>query len=609
MLLGVYELTPKHWNVEGAPWDYGMELIPEDIDRISMELGRGFDRYPCLANAGIKRWVNGAFTFTPDGNPLVGPVPGKRGYWTACGVMAGFSQGGGVGKALAEWMIHGEPEQDVYGMDVARYGDFAANREYLRQTTAQFYARRFVMTYPNERLPAGRPLRRPACYDAMTAAGAEWTAMWGLEIPVYFAEPGFEETPTLQRSNAFPLVAEEVKAVREGVGIVDTSGFSRFEVRGADAEAWLDRLLACRLPKPGRVRLAPMLSPTGRLLGDLTVINWGEGVWWLMGSYYLRAWHRRWFDSQLVGRVAVRDLSDAMTGFALAGPRSSELLAALAAEGSAGLGFMEAGAMDIGLHRALVARLSVTGELGYEINVPCAEHRPLGQRLLAAGAQFGARLFGFASMNALRLEKSFGVWSAEYRWSYTPGMSGLDRFVAFDKPEFIGAPAPPPPPRARGSLGGRAPPPPPPAARPVTARARAQVADCLVAAEEVEQRAQRLAARALEIGVLLDQAAGVVAGDLRPQLDLLPTGSARRNPGSRPAWCRAARRHRAAAGPPRRCGSRPRSRAESPGGRGRCSPAASGRAAGRWTCPGRGRSARAAGAAAPGRSARHARPP
>lgn len=443
MLLGVYELQPKHWNVEGAPWDYGMELIPEDIDRISMELGKGFDRYPCLANAGIKRWVNGAFTFTPDGNPLVGPVRGKRGYWTACGVMAGFSQGGGVGKALAEWMIHGEPEQDVFGMDVARYGDFASNREYLRQTTGQFYARRFVMTYPNERLPAGRPLRRPAAHDGMTAAGAQWTAVWGLELPVYFAPPGFEETPSLQRSNAFEIVAAECKAVRAAAGLLDTTAFARYEVTGEGAEAWLDRLLACRLPKPGRVKLAPMLGEDGRLKGDLTVINWGEGLWWVMGSYYLRQYHLRWFDDHRDGGVTVRDITDAVSGFSISGPNAREILAACA-EGdlsNQALPFMACAEMDVGMVRAKVARLSVAGELGYEINCTASEQPAVREALLAAGKDLGLKEIGYYALNSLRLEKSFGIWSAEFTQGYTPAETGMDRWIPKDKTGFVGCEA------------------------------------------------------------------------------------------------------------------------------------------------------------------------
>ena len=172
MLLGIYEINHQHWMMDGAPWDYGIELLQEDVDRIENELTLGFERYPVLQNAGVRNWVNGAFTFSPDGNPLVGPVPGKKNYWSACAVMAGFLQGGGVGKSLAEWMIHGEPEADVYGMDVARYGPFAENKEYIKETTGQFYSRRFVMTYPNEQLPAGRPLKMAPAHPDMTAAGA-----------------------------------------------------------------------------------------------------------------------------------------------------------------------------------------------------------------------------------------------------------------------------------------------------------------------------------------------------------------------------------------------------------------------------------------------------
>jgi dimethylglycine dehydrogenase len=449
LLLGVYELTPRHWNTDGVPWDYGLELIPEDIDRIAPELAVGFERYPCLDGAGIKTWVNGAFTFTPDGNPLVGPVRGLPGYWTACGVMAGFSQGGGVGLALAEWMVHGEPGRDVFGMDVARYGAYASSRGYLQATTGQFYRRRFVMTYPNEQLPAGRPLKVSALHADLDTAGARWGVSWGLETPLYFApsDPGFTETPTLRRSNAFDLVGAEVRATREGVGLLDTTAFSRYEITGTGARQWLDGLLASALPGPGGVRLAPMLSPSGRLLGDLTLTCWSEDEYWLMGSYYLREWHLRWFTAQLPeSGVSVRDLSDDVAGVSLYGPRSRDLLASVTADDvSAGaLRWMRAATIDVGLVRARVGRLSVTGELGYELNVPATQVRSLYRTLREAGsslAEQGVPVvdLGYNAVNSLRLEKSYGIWSKEYSWAYTPGMSGLDAFVAVDKATpFVG---------------------------------------------------------------------------------------------------------------------------------------------------------------------------
>ena len=438
MLLGIYEIDHQHWMMDGAPWDYGFQLQQEDPDRIERELTLGFERYPVLQKAGIKTWVNGAFTFSPDGNPLVGPVRGKPGYWCACAVMAGFLQGGGVGKSLAEWMVHGEPEADIFGMDVARYGAFAENKDYIRQTTGQFYTRRFVMTYPNEQLPAGRPLKMAPAHSEMTAAGCRWGASYGLEVPLYFAPEGFQETPTLKRSNAFPLVAEECRAVRQAAGLLDISGFSRFEVTGPGAEAWLDRLLACRLPGPGRARLAPMLSDGGKLKGDLTVFNWGDGTWWIMGSYYLRAWHVRWFADHAGEGAVVRDVSDAVVGFGVTGPKARQVLDGLTEGRIADLPFMGCGTLDVGLIRAKVGRLSVAGELGYEIHCSAAEHIGLRRALLAAGADHGLREVGFNALLSLRLEKSFGIWSREFTQAYTPAETGMDRWIAWDKGAFTG---------------------------------------------------------------------------------------------------------------------------------------------------------------------------
>lgn len=440
VLLGIYERNFKHWNMDGAPWDYGIELIQEDTDRIADELTMGFNRYPALATAGVKRWVNGAFTFSPDGNPLVGPVRGVQNYWVACGVMAGFLQGGGVGKSLAEWMIHGEPEADIFGMDIARYGSFMSNREFVRQTTGQFYSRRFVMSYPNEQLPAGRTLKTPPAYEAMTAAGARWGANWGLETPLYFAPKDFVENHTLKRSNAFDIVAAESKAVREKVGLLDITAFSRYEITGPNAEKWLDKVLACKLPKPGRAKLAPMLGHDGRLKGDLTVFNWGNGTWWIMGSYYLRQWHMRWFEGLLDDGVNVVDISDATVGFSLSGPNSRKVLEKLTHQDVSNKGFpiFACRELDIGLLRVRAARLSISGELGYELNCSATEHATLRRILLEAGAEFGITEVGFNAVLSLRLEKSFGIWSREFTQGYTAGMTAMDRFVDFDKANFIG---------------------------------------------------------------------------------------------------------------------------------------------------------------------------
>ena len=442
VLLGLYEQNPRHWQVEGAPWDFGMTLFPEDIDRIMPELSIGFERFPVLQNAGIRRWVNGAFTFTPDGNPLVGPVEGIPNYWAACGCMSGFSQCAGIGLVLANWIVDGDPGLNAFGMDVARFGPYASNDRYLRDTTAQFYARRFVMAYPNEELPAGRPLKTTPCYDDLAAAGARFTVNWGLEVPLYFAPtPEFEENDTLGRSNAESIVAEEVDAVRRAAGAYEIAQYARYEVSGAGAEAWLDHLMASRIPAVGRIRLAPMLGEAGRLMGDLSVTRLADERFWLTGSYYLQAWHQRWFHQQLPdGGVAVRNITDDWMGFSLSGPASRTILERMAHDdvSDAAFPFLAVRMMDVGTARAVVGRLSLTGELGYEIVVPTNQHRSLLRQLQEAGEASGLRPIGDRAIDSLRLEKAYGIWNAEFTQAYTPGMSGLDRFVAFDKGDFIG---------------------------------------------------------------------------------------------------------------------------------------------------------------------------
>ena len=438
ILIGIYEINHQHWMMDGAPWNYGIELLQEDPDRIENELTMAFERYPCLNDVGIENWVNGAFTFSPDGNPLVGPVQSVPNYWLACGVMAGFLQGGGVGKTLAEWMIHGDTEADAWSMDVARYGPQHSNKEYIKQTTGQFYSRRFVMSYPNEQLPAGRPLKMAPAHDAMTEAGARWGESWGLEVPIYFAPKDFVETPSLKRSDAEPFVKAECEAVRNAVGLLDITGFSRFEVYGPGAEAWLDKIFSTKLPGPGRARLAVMLSPEGKLKGDLTLFNWGDGTWWIMGSYYLRQWHKRWFNDHEGPNMIIRDISDNICGFSLSGPKSRDVMQKLVENDITPMPFMGCATFDLGLLNCKVGRLSVTGELGYEIHCHATEHVALRRMLLEAGAEYGIKEVGFNALLSLRIEKSFGIWNAEFTQDRTPGMTGMDRWIDWQKPDFVG---------------------------------------------------------------------------------------------------------------------------------------------------------------------------
>ncbi len=443
VLLGVYETPATPWAIGGTPWEYGdHELLPPDLDRLTAALEKGFTRFPVLQSAGLRRIVNGPFTFTPDGNPLVGPVPGVPHYWAACGVMAGFCQGGGVGLALANWMVHGEPEGDAFALDVARFGDYAT-RAYVLEKAREFYSRRFRIAYPNEHWPAGRPSRTSALHERLLARNAVHGVSYGLEYPLYFAPPGTaaEEQPTLRRSSAFAPVGHECRTVRSSGGMLDASSFSRYEFTGPAAERCLDRLLAGRLPPPGRVRLTPMLAPSGRLMGDLVTMRLGPERFMLFGSGYLQAWHLRWFREHLpASGASVRNLSDDWGGIAIFGPRSRELLARVtgADMSSAAFPFMTARLMDVALAPALVARLSETGEVGYEVHAPRAYLAGIYDRLAAEASGLGIVDVGMYTLLSLRIEKGFGIWSRELSRDYTPMESGVSRFVAYDKPGFIG---------------------------------------------------------------------------------------------------------------------------------------------------------------------------
>ena len=442
LVLGVYEQACEAWQPLSTPWDFGHELLPDKPERMGDKLDVAFGRYPCLEHAGIKRIINGPFTFAPDGNPLVGPVPGLPTYWCACAVMAGFSQGGGVGLALAEWMVEGEPSRDVFAMDVARFGDWCT-RPYTRAKVRENYQRRFAIGYPNEELPAGRPLVTTPAYGAWQAENAVFGAGYGLEHVNYFAPPGEPafEVPTFRRSNAFAPVAAECTAARGAVGINEIHNFGKYAVSGPEAAGWLSRIMAGRVPPVGRIVLTPMLSPKGKLIGDFSIARLGVERFHLTASYAAQAFHMRWFLHHLPpSGVHVENVSLSRLGFQIAGPRARELLARVAATdvSSAALPFLSVIETEIGLVPATVCRLTYTGDLGYEIYVAAEHQLALHHALAEAGRDLGLRPFGMRAMMSLRLEKLFGAWGREYRPDYTPAETGLERFVRYDKNDFIG---------------------------------------------------------------------------------------------------------------------------------------------------------------------------
>ena len=441
MLLGTYEPSSTPWKISGTPDDFGHDLLPPDLDRISDRLNISFERIPALAEAGIKNVINGPFTFGPDGNPLIGPVPGMQNYWVAVGVMAGFCQGGGVGLSIAEWMIDGEPSIDVWAMDVARFGDFATPG-WGTIKSSENYERRFVMTFPNETLPKGRRQKTTALYDRLTKKGAVWAQDFGLENALWFAnspENAYED-PTFHRSRAHKYVEREVKTVRENVGGIEIANYAKHEFKGPGARDFLDYILAGKIPSPGRINLSPMLTSKGKLYGDLTVACIEDEYFILFGSGLMQEAHRRWFENKLPEKgVTYLNCSDDYHGVAISGPKSRKLLNQITRDdvSAESFRFRDLRQTYAGDVPAIIIRMSFSGELGYEIY--CKPHYlvKLAESIEEAGEGLGFCWYGSRSLLSMRLEKQWGVWTLDYRPDFTAAESGLDAFICWGK-DFIG---------------------------------------------------------------------------------------------------------------------------------------------------------------------------
>jgi len=441
-LIGTYEPHGVPWAPLKTPDDFTMQLLPEDFERLAPYFEVGFRHFPALGRAGIRKAVNGPFTFAPDGNPLVGPVRGVRNYWVACAVMAGFSQGGGIGLVLSRWMADGDPGQDILSMDVARFGAFATPK-YTALKVPENYSRRFRLAYPNEELPAARPVRRSPIYERLLDAGAVMGANFGLENALWFAPAGMPrtETPTYRRSEAFPVVRAECQAVRRGVGLYETTNYGKYEVTGRGARAWLDRVFASRIPRPGRLALAPMLNPAGRIVGDLSLACLAEDRFLIIGSGFAEEFHLRWFwQSEPPADVFVRSAASTLAGVSIAGPRSRELVQRLTRTDLSGQAFKLFQVIEtaVGFAPAILTRAGFTGELGYEIWTTPDYFATLYDDLREAGTDLGLLHFGGRALSSLRLEKAYGSFNKDFRPDYTPGETGLDRYIDFGKPDFTG---------------------------------------------------------------------------------------------------------------------------------------------------------------------------
>ncbi len=444
ILLGTYEKACVPWSPKQAPWDFGQDLLAPDLDRIAPSLEIGFRHFPAVENAGIKRVINGPFTFAPDGNPLVGPVRGLTNFWSACAVMAGFSQGGGVGLALSNWMVHGDPGYDIFAMDVARFGEWTTLR-YTNAKVRENYSKRFSIRFPNEELPAARPHQTTPLYDIMVRDNnAVMGDTWGLETPLWFAPEGTNAADILSfhRSNDFEHVGNEVRAVRNGVGVTEIANFAKYQITGPGAEAWLSRLMTNTMPRTGRICLTPMLDQKGKLIGDFTIAKAEDDRFVVFGSSAAQIYHMRWFDAHLPedGSVRIHRYGQTLVGLSIAGPKSRDVLAKLVDEDISkdAFRFMDFREMPVEGAPCMVNRITYSGDLGYEIWMEPTYERLVYDALKTAGEEFGIVDFGMRALLSMRLEKNFPTWFAELRPIYGPFEGSMERFIKLSKNDFIG---------------------------------------------------------------------------------------------------------------------------------------------------------------------------
>ncbi len=453
LLLGTYERKGVPWAPHQTDWSFGAQLLTPDLERIGENLEVGFNHFPIFQEIGIKDTINGPFTFAPDGNPLIGPVKGQPGHWLACGVMAGLSQGGGVGLSMANWMTEGDPGFDIWGMDNARFGDWATPR-YTNSKVRENYGRRFRITFPNEELPDAREHMQSPIHDRLESHNAVWGASYGLEVALWFQTHGkAEENVTFRRSNAFDVVAEEVAAVRNGVGIFETTGYAKYEVTGTGARAWLDGLLTNNIPPAGRLALTPMLNHQGKIIGDFTVgcltDALGDERFMIFGSGAAQQYHERWFREQLRvaspagGDVSLRVCGNELTGLSIAGPNARVVLDELTDFDVSNdeFGFLDFRQTWVGSVPCMVGRVTFTGDLGYEIWCAASFQQQLFDTLSEAGRPHRMRLFGLRALDSMRLDKGWGSWGTEYRPIYDPyeaNMGWMVRLGDESKSDFVG---------------------------------------------------------------------------------------------------------------------------------------------------------------------------
>ncbi len=444
LLLGPYEVGAPACYVDGPDEASEYELFQEDLDRLAPHVESAIHRVPIFGELGIKRVYNGAIAYTPDGSPIVGPAWGVPNFWLNEGHSFGITAAGGAGWQLAEWIVEGEPTIDMLGVDPRRFGDYAS-KAYLKAKNEEAYANVFTVHYPDEERPAGRPLRTAPCYERMKSLGAVFGQKFGWERPNWFAPAGVppEDDWSFRRSAWFEHVGAECRNVAENVGLLDMTAFAKARISGPGALAFLDRLVANRLPgRVGRIGLVHALTTRGGVHSEFTIFREAEDSFYLVSAGALQRLDHDFLRRHLPGdgSVVMENLTTAMGVLVVAGPNSRQLLERVCGAELSNEAFPWLSGQDttIGLAPTRLLRVNFVGELGWEIHHGIEYQNHIFDALMEAGADLGLKPFGIRAMDSLRVEKSYRMIGTELSIEYAAYESGLDRFIRPDKGDFIG---------------------------------------------------------------------------------------------------------------------------------------------------------------------------
>ncbi|MBT6094301.1 MAG: FAD-dependent oxidoreductase [Rhodospirillaceae bacterium] len=444
LILGPYENGAPACYVDGPSADSEYELFQEDLERLEPHIEAAIKRVPAFGEVGVKEVYNGAICYTPDGSPIVGPAWDLPNFWINEGHSFGITAAGGAGWQLAEWIVEGAPSVDMLGVDPRRFGDYCS-KSFLIEKNEEAYRNVFSVHYPDEEREAARPLRTAPCYDRMKAMGAVFGQKFGWERPNWFAPDGMaqEDHWSFRRSKWFEPIGEECRNVAENVGLLDMTAFAKCQISGPGAEAWLDNLVANRLPKAvGRVGLCHALNINGGVRSEFTILRNPDNSFYLVSAGAQARFDHDYLKKKLPddGSVRFDRLTNQIGVLVVAGPKARDLMERVsnADFSNAAFPWLSSQRIDIGLAESIVARMNFVGELGWEIHHPMEMQNHVFDRLMDAGADLGIKPFGIRAMDSLRLEKSYRLVGTELSIEYAALESGLQRFVHPNKGDFIG---------------------------------------------------------------------------------------------------------------------------------------------------------------------------